>query len=245
MTRHLLDLPEEILDECLEELLPPLRPHNGPISLRDLKCTPDPIDLCRVMLTCKTLHNLAYPWVWRRVHVDGRRGRCTYLCNHPEAAAHVRIFIIDWDSETGPPYLSRIGLAAFRPAIRLMDNLGVLSIRVWGPDPCLSEVLEELIAKPRLHTLLSFQPPGMSCVVSPLNVQRLCYSGKYEGFSHWDLPAMPRLKSLALVNSGAIRRTLSIPWERLSDLEIAGIDSWRSVLYNFSASILVAPMETY
>lgn len=67
MPRGLLRLPPEVLDVCLEELLPPLS--TRPCSLGALETTPRPVDLLSLMLVCKALYAYAFPWVWRRLDI--------------------------------------------------------------------------------------------------------------------------------------------------------------------------------
>jgi hypothetical protein len=257
MPPQLLDLPTEILDECLAQLVPPLAVNEHPTMLSDaLLCQPEPRDLCSVLSVCTVLKKLALPFIWRRVTLSiedelnrNRLGRKHFsqwqpLCDHPGLATHTRVLFLDFTAFDEDDCDGTLDPRMLLPALRLLKNIRLVYFYSCGLSQCevLDEVYTEIISKPHLHTFISSYFSTALKIPSLNSLSRLSCI-ELDG-SQWipSIKAAPHLESLAITEDAVDLGVLVyIPWTTLRQLELRDTLKWDRLLDGFTVRSLDIP----
>ncbi|KAF8585695.1 hypothetical protein K439DRAFT_1024582 [Ramaria rubella] len=168
----IIDLPDEILDKCLQELSKTFGLMKG--SIDEVKGVASR-DILNVRLVSRLFDRLAIPWAWRKIdislendyhtgaaytpfHPNRLLGKWADINDYSRLIKHARIFFMDCDGIEGHALSF---LTTFVPALHMMENLQVVRLSGCSGGEAVAETssirgafLKEILEKPRLHTFV-------------------------------------------------------------------------------------------
>lgn len=254
----LVDLPEEILEACVEALLPSLSECSPGFTI-DTTPVSFPREIFALRLTSKLFHRIASPCAWRRLNIFVRYSRhfpsdyravfakWNNLVEHPSILNHTRFLALEIHLDS--PKISSAALRALIPTIGSLENLQVLRVKeglftgtTVDNHNVIHMIYTELLRQPRIHTLIlesNVMPPSLHQSRSMENLRHLRVTIHAEpGWINALLQMTPRLEALSLcARKGVIiPNNLPIPWTTLREIEIRRIKNWQEIVDNFSVS---------